>query len=136
MWKVFVFRGLGTRTKHSGSNTSSCGTTQWSTCHGGNSSSVCTCHGTSSSTSSIGLQQQRWERFAGTRSPLQLAASCPQSKSRSQSHADVQLRLSRSSQVWAKKKITGEIESSSSIHIWDEEELGITVTRCICPLWW
>ena len=66
--------------------------------------------------------ETRWERFAGTRSPLQLAASCPQSKSRSQSHADVQLRLSRSSQVWAKKKITGEIESSSSIQIWDEEE--------------
>ena len=43
---MLVFRGLGTRTKHSGSNTSSCGTTQWSTCHGGNSSSVCTCHGT------------------------------------------------------------------------------------------
>ena len=50
--------------------------------------------------------ETRWERFAGTRSPLQLAASCPQSKSRSQSHADVQLRLSRSSQVWAKKKLS------------------------------
>ena len=39
-------------------------------------------------------------------SPLVLPASCPQSKSRSQSHADVQLRLSRSSQVWAKKKLS------------------------------
>ena len=35
-----------------------------------------------------------------------LPTSCPQSKSRSQSHADVQLRLSRSSQVWAKKKLS------------------------------
>ena len=103
---MLVFRGLGTRTKHSGSNTSSCGTTQWSTCHGGNSSSVCTCHGTPVPAAAAAAAETRWERFAGTRSPLQLAASCPQSKSRSQSHADVQLRLSRSSQVWAKKKLS------------------------------
>ena len=37
-------------------------------------------------------------------SPLVLPASCPQSKSRSQSHADVQLRLSRSSQAEAWKE--------------------------------
>ena len=138
---MLVFRGLGTRTKHSGSNTSSCGTTQWSTCHGGNSSSVCTCHGTPAPPAAAAAAAAAlvcssrdevgafcWHEIsppAGSQLPsikvkITVACRCP----------------TQAFKIISSLKITGEIESSSSIHIWDEEELGITVTRCICPLWW